>query len=233
MKEFNDILVEQEEKRELKESIEKVKHIRNKAKRRSRYKKADFWCIWEAIFVALFNLLLILIMLYGLGVLKPANAEEKNVKNVNFGFVEVLPEVSMGNTMEEFLSYQKPNFKSEEKQEVVLEEEVIEEQVEKQATYTKFKATHYCGCSKCCGKWSGGSESEATGALGTKLTPNYSIAVDTSIIPLGTILYDSEGNEYKAEDTGSAIKGYRIDIFTGNHEEALNLGVKEVELFWE
>lgn len=229
MKEFNDILVEQEEKRELKESIEQVRHIRNKAKRKSYYKKADFWCIWEAIFVTLLNLLLVIIMLYGLGVLKPANAEEKNVKNVNFGLVEVLPEVSIDNTMEEFLSYQKPNFKSEVEREATHEEETFEKHVE----YTKFKVTHYCGCSKCCGKWSGGSESEAIGALGTKLTPNYSVAVDTSIIPLGTILYDSEGNEYKAEDTGSAIKGHKIDIFTGNHEEALNLGVKEVELFWE
>ena len=32
-----------------------------------------------------------------------------------------------------------------------------------------FKVTHYCGCSKCCGKWSSGSESDAIGANGTKL----------------------------------------------------------------
>lgn len=95
-----------------------------------------------------------------------------------------------------------------------------------------FKVTNYCGCVKCCGKYSGGSQSEAYGALGTKLTPYYSIAVDTSIIPLGTILWDEQGNYYKAEDTGSAIKGNRIDLFIGNHQEALNRGTTELKLFW-
>lgn len=94
-----------------------------------------------------------------------------------------------------------------------------------------FKLTHYCGCRKCCGKWSSGSESDASGALGTKLTPYVSIAVDRSKIELGTVLYDACGNKYIAEDTGSAIKGNKIDLFVGNHDEALKLGVKEIELF--
>ena len=95
-----------------------------------------------------------------------------------------------------------------------------------------FKVTHYCGCSKCCGKWSSGSESDAVGACGTKLNAYQSIAVDPNVIPLGTILHDSTGKQYVAEDTGSAINGYRIDIFTGNHQEAKELGVKEIELYW-
>lgn len=95
-----------------------------------------------------------------------------------------------------------------------------------------FKVTHYCGCSKCCGKWSDGSESICFGSLGTKLRPYSSIAVDPSVIGLGTILYDENGNEYKAEDTGSAIKGNRIDLFVGNHQEALKLGVQEITLYW-
>ena len=64
-----------------------------------------------------------------------------------------------------------------------------------------FVVTSYCGCSKCCGKWSSGSDSNAIGCLGVKLTPYYSIAVDKSIIPLGTVLWDDEGNYYRAEDT--------------------------------
>ena len=95
-----------------------------------------------------------------------------------------------------------------------------------------FKVTHYCGCSKCCGKWSSGSESDSVGAKGTKLKAYQSIAVDPKVIPLGTILHDSTGKQYVAEDTGSAINGYRIDIFTGNHQEAKELGVKEIELYW-
>lgn len=95
-----------------------------------------------------------------------------------------------------------------------------------------FLVTNYCGCSKCCGKYSGGSQSEAYGALGTKLTPCYSIAVDPNLIPLGTILWDEEGNYYKAEDTGSAIKSYHIDLFTGDHEAALKAGVYYKQLYW-
>lgn len=96
----------------------------------------------------------------------------------------------------------------------------------------KFKVTHYCGCSKCCGSWSSGSESVAYGCKGDKLVSNYSIATDPKIIPYGTILHDSEGNEYIAQDTGSGVKGYHIDLFVGNHQEALNLGVKTIELYW-
>lgn len=95
-----------------------------------------------------------------------------------------------------------------------------------------FAVTSYCGCSKCCGKWSNGSDSDAVGCLGVKLTPYYSIAVDKSIIPLGTILWDDEGNYYRAEDTGSAVKSYHIDLFTGDHEAALQAGVDSIRLYW-
>ena len=95
-----------------------------------------------------------------------------------------------------------------------------------------FAVTSYCGCSKCCGKWSNGSDSNAIGCLGVKLTPYYSIAVDKSIIPLGTVLWDDEGNYYRAEDTGSGVKGHHIDVFTGDHEAALQAGVDSIRLYW-
>ena len=95
-----------------------------------------------------------------------------------------------------------------------------------------FVVTSYCGCSKCCGKWSSGSDSNAVGCLGVKLTPYYSIAVDKSIIPLGTVLWDDEGNYYRAEDTGSGVKGHHIDVFTGDHEAALQAGVDSIRLYW-
>ena len=95
-----------------------------------------------------------------------------------------------------------------------------------------FKVTHYCGCPKCCGSWSSGSESVAYGCKGDKLVSNYSIATDPKVIPYGTLLYDSEGNSYIAQDTGSGVRGYHIDLFVGDHQEALRLGVQEKELFW-
>lgn len=95
-----------------------------------------------------------------------------------------------------------------------------------------FQVTYYCGCSKCCGKWSDGYEATAYGKQGTQLTPYYSIAVDPDIIPLGTICYDMEGNPYEAVDTGSKIKGNHIDMFVGNHQQAVNLGIKTMQLYW-
>ena len=95
-----------------------------------------------------------------------------------------------------------------------------------------FTVTHYCGCSICCGTYSSGSESEAWGASGSHLEAFVSVAVDPRAIPLGTVLYDAEGRLYRAEDTGGAIKGNRIDLFVGDHQEALKLGVKEIELWW-
>lgn len=93
-------------------------------------------------------------------------------------------------------------------------------------------ATYYCGCSICCGVWSEGYEDIAHGKAGTLLTPYYSIATDPEIIPTGTILHDKDGNEYEAVDTGNYIKGNRIDIFTGNHQEALQLGRQEIILYY-
>lgn len=97
----------------------------------------------------------------------------------------------------------------------------------------EFKVTYYCGCSKCCGKWSEGSESEAHGCNGDKLIPFVSIATDPDIIPYGTELWDDEGNHYMAMDTGSGVDGYHIDLFTGNHNEALKLGVNNITLYWD
>lgn len=96
----------------------------------------------------------------------------------------------------------------------------------------KFTVTHYCGCSKCCGKYSGGSESVAYGASGKRLEALVSVAVDPSVIPLGTVLHDAEGRLYRAEDTGGGIKGNRIDLFVGDHQEALNMGIREIKLYW-
>lgn len=95
-----------------------------------------------------------------------------------------------------------------------------------------FKVTHYCGCSKCCGVYSDGSDGVAYGASGKRLEAFVSVAIDPSVIPLGTVMHDAEGHLYRAEDTGGAIKGNRIDLFVGNHQEAINMGIREMELFW-
>jgi 3D (Asp-Asp-Asp) domain-containing protein len=84
----------------------------------------------------------------------------------------------------------------------------------------QFKITAYCNCSKCCGKWAGGPT-----ASGTMPKAGRTIAVDPKVIPLGTkVIID--GHTYIAEDTGSAIKGKKIDMYFGSHSEAMAWGVK-------
>ena len=53
------------------------------------------------------------------------------------------------------------------------------------------------------------------------------VAVDPSVIPLGTQIYiPSLGTVFTAEDTGSAIKGNKIDVFFNSLDEAVKWGRK-------
>lgn len=96
--------------------------------------------------------------------------------------------------------------------------------------YKEFVATAYCACEKCCGEWAINRKGPVVGSTGMELIPKYSIAVDPNIIPYGSILVDSIGNEYRADDCGGAIKGDHIDIYFSSHEEALNYGRQTIEL---
>lgn len=91
---------------------------------------------------------------------------------------------------------------------------------EEQRTYiNEFELTAYCNCVKCCGKWSGGAC-----ANGEYPTEGVTIAVDPKVIPLNTYVYIDGIGERKAQDTGSAIKGNRIDVYFNDHNEALKFG---------
>lgn len=57
------------------------------------------------------------------------------------------------------------------------------------------------------------------------------VAVDTRVIPFGTELY-IEGYGYAiAGDTGSAIKGNKIDVFFDSYNDAIQYGVKNVNVY--
>jgi 3D (Asp-Asp-Asp) domain-containing protein len=88
-----------------------------------------------------------------------------------------------------------------------------------------FTVTHYCPCEICCGK------SDGITATGTQATEGRTIAVDPSVIPLGTEV-EIDGHTYIAEDVGGAIKGNKVDIFVNDHETAIQRGKiqREVEL---
>jgi 3D (Asp-Asp-Asp) domain-containing protein len=56
------------------------------------------------------------------------------------------------------------------------------------------------------------------------------IAVDPSVIPLGSTVEVEGYGVYSAEDTGGAINGRKIDIFLSSHQEAINFGVRSVRV---
>ncbi|WP_067842227.1 LysM peptidoglycan-binding and 3D domain-containing protein [Amphibacillus sediminis] len=70
-------------------------------------------------------------------------------------------------------------------------------------------------------------------ATGLNLNENRNmkvIAVDPSVIPLGTRVHVEGYGEAVAGDVGGAIKGNKIDIHVPTREEALTWGVREVEV---
>lgn len=102
------------------------------------------------------------------------------------------------------------------------------EQTEEQPEEITVTATAYCACKKCCGVW---AENRPNGivytASGTVATVGRTIAVDPDVFPIGTVL-EIDGIEYVAEDTGSAVKGYKIDIYVADHDTAMDFGVREL-----
>jgi 3D (Asp-Asp-Asp) domain-containing protein len=82
------------------------------------------------------------------------------------------------------------------------------------------KVTAYCPCPICCGKNDGITFS------GKHARANHTIAVDPSVIPLGSVVYLEGMGTFTAEDVGGAISGHRVDLFMNDHHQALLFGVK-------
>lgn len=62
---------------------------------------------------------------------------------------------------------------------------------------------------------------------GAKVKENHTIAVDPDVIPMGSLVYIEGVGIRKAEDTGSAIKGARIDVYIPDLKTAQKFGVKK------
>lgn len=143
-------------------------------------------------------------------------------------------------------SAEKPVVKSEKVETVDLEEDTVvieksqvfdcarvcnEQEKSEDITYIQFKVTAYCSCEKCCGVWAiNRPEGKVYGAAGKELIAGYSVAVDRDLYEFGTKFVDEEGNEYEAADVGGAVKGNHLDLYMSDHQEALNWGVKTLEL---
>lgn len=50
------------------------------------------------------------------------------------------------------------------------------------------------------------------------------IAVDPNVIPLGSTVYIEDLGYFTAEDTGSGVQGYWIDVWMPSCDQAINFG---------
>lgn len=70
-----------------------------------------------------------------------------------------------------------------------------------------------------------------TGASGRQVGPG-SVAVDPSVIPLGRSVHVDGMGTYRADDTGGAIRGYRLDLWMSSTQQCLNFGKQELHVEW-
>ena len=83
---------------------------------------------------------------------------------------------------------------------------------------TVYKITAYCPCAKCCGKTNGRTASGTTATSGRTVAASSKFAFGTKL--------NIGGHVYTVEDRGGAINGNKIDIFVNTHAEALQWGVR-------
>ena len=94
-------------------------------------------------------------------------------------------------------------------------------------TFYFVKATGYCPCEICCGRWADGFT-----AMGDKAGRGC-IAIDPKAnFDMGDIVYVEGYGFGKFNDVGGAIKGKnRVDLCFRTHQEALDWGVRYVILW--
>lgn len=89
-----------------------------------------------------------------------------------------------------------------------------------------FRITAYCGCRLCNGRWYGQPTKSGRKAIAGK-----TLAVDPNIINLGDHV-KIKGHNFRADDTGSAIKNYRIDMYFNSHTTGNRWGVKYLKVIY-
>lgn len=92
----------------------------------------------------------------------------------------------------------------------------------------EMRVTAYCPCPQCCGEYSDGVT-----ACGHEIQPGDTFVAADRRYPFRTEMLIpgySNSQPVKVLDRGGAIKGNRLDVFFATHEEALEWGVKYLEV---
>ena len=92
----------------------------------------------------------------------------------------------------------------------------------------RMRVTGYCPCSKCCGEFADGIT-----ANGHKIRPGDTFVAADKRYSFGTEMVIegySNGQTVKVLDRGGAIRGNKLDAFFHTHQEALEWGVRYIDV---
>jgi len=92
----------------------------------------------------------------------------------------------------------------------------------------RMKVTGYCPCSKCCGDYADGIT-----ANGHKIRPGDTFVAADKRYSFGTEMVIegySNSQAVKVLDRGGAIRGNKLDAFFHTHQEALEWGVRLIDV---
>jgi 3D (Asp-Asp-Asp) domain-containing protein len=67
-------------------------------------------------------------------------------------------------------------------------------------------------------------------ATGTLAEPYFTVAVDPTVVPINSWIWIDGLGWWKAQDTGNAIRGKKIDLCLSTREEALEFGVRKIRI---
>ena len=67
-------------------------------------------------------------------------------------------------------------------------------------------------------------------ATGVLAKPYYTVAVDPMVVPINSWIWIDGLGWWKAQDTGNAIQGKKIDLCLSTREEALEFGVRKIRI---
>jgi 3D (Asp-Asp-Asp) domain-containing protein len=67
-------------------------------------------------------------------------------------------------------------------------------------------------------------------ATGVMAKPHFTVAVDPEVVPINSWIWIDDLGWWKAQDTGNAIRGKKIDLCLSTREEALEFGVRKIRI---
>jgi 3D (Asp-Asp-Asp) domain-containing protein len=95
-------------------------------------------------------------------------------------------------------------------------------------TTISMRVTAYCPCEQCCGEWADGVTSN-----GHVIEPGDCFVAADSRFAFDTVMLIEGYNAsktVKVYDRGGAIKGNKLDVFFHTHQEALEWGVRYIDV---